>query len=183
MLLESQMGEKRGWLGSAGLNMSEFICWNIQIHHTPQFTIGKDTLRAGRSYIYICMYLFIWLFLYLFMFVNLQSMRTFLPAHSFLHIPSSPLKGGRRHQGVSPSIYFPTSIQRNPTCTPQELGRRAVAARPEASTRGKMDKRWDTSDVARPGSEAQEMAWGGPSNHRWGVCQIWVWALTGLNNP
>ena len=179
MLLESQRGEKRGWLGSAGLNMSEFICWNIQIHHTPQFTIGKDTLRAGRSYIYIyvCIYSSGYFFIYS------CSLIYSLCAHSFLHIPSSPLKGGRRHQGVSPSIYFPTSIQRNPTCTPQELGRRAVAARPEASTRGKMDKRWDTSDVARPGSEAQEMAWGGPSNHRWGVCQTWVWALTGLNNP
>jgi hypothetical protein len=116
----------------------------------------------GHIYIYVC----ICIYSSGYFFIYSCSLIYSLCAHSFLHIPSSPLKGGRRHQGVSPSIYFPTSIQRNPTCTPQELGRRAVAARPEASTRGKMDKRWDTSDVARPGSEAQEMAWGGPSNHR-----------------
>ena len=42
----------------------------FRFHHTPQFTIGKDTLRAGRSYIYICMYVFIHLVISLFIHVR-----------------------------------------------------------------------------------------------------------------
>ena len=115
MLLESQRGETRGWLGSAGLNMSEFICWNIQIHHKHQFTIGKDPLRAGRSesyiyiyvFIYICIYICIFIYVFIYVFIHLVissfiHVRSFysLCAHSFL-----PLERGSAAPGRLP-IYI-----------------------------------------------------------------------------